>query len=43
VENTIGESVPLPETLQKFVNGKKEAVVVEKEYEAFKSMLLRTL
>ena len=43
VENAIGESVPLPETRQKFVNGKKESVVVEKEYPAFKSALLRTL
>jgi threonine synthase len=43
VENAIGESVPLPETLKKFVSGKKQTIVLENEYAAFKSMLLRTL
>lgn len=43
VENAIGESVPLPETLRKFVSGKKQTIVLENEYAAFKSMLLRTL
>lgn len=43
VENAIGESVPLPETLRKFVSGQKQTIVLENEYAAFKSMLLRTL
>lgn len=43
VEKTLGETVPVPETLQKFSNGKKQAIVVGHEYETFKDTLVELL
>ena len=43
VENAIGESIPLPETLQKFLSGKKQALMVDGGYESFKKTLIKEL
>ena len=43
VENAIGESIPLPETLQKFLSGKKQALMVDGGYESFKQTLIKEL
>lgn len=43
VESAIGRNVPLPETLQKFLYGKKQACLVGSGYEEFRTALLNLL
>ena len=43
VENTIGENIPLPETLRKFLSGSKQTVMVDSNYDNFKKQLIQQL
>lgn len=43
VEKVIDKKVPLPETLQKFLAGKKQTVLVDSGYEVFRSTLVNLL
>lgn len=40
VERIIGQTVPIPDTLQGFMQGKKQTVVLSKEFDDFKRLLL---
>ena len=39
VEKAIKQSIPLPETLEKFIKGKKETIPVSNDYADFKEKL----
>lgn len=41
VENAIGEKVEIPQALQEFMKGSKKSIQLSKEYEDFKSVLLK--
>ncbi len=43
VENAIHRTVPLPETLEKFLQGEKSSIPASSEYSGFKKTLLRQL
>jgi threonine synthase len=40
VEIAIGKKIPLPETLEKFVHGKKQSLLISNEYPEFRKTLL---
>lgn len=43
VEEAIGDNIPLPAQLEKFVKGKKETVIAPRAYEGFRKILLQLL
>ena len=41
VSSTLGESIPLPSTLEKFMTGKKTTILMSSKFEDFKAYLLK--
>ena len=43
VEETLGKEIALPAALQKFIEGRKQAVIISHDYDDFRKTLLETL
>jgi threonine synthase len=41
VSSTLGEPIPLPSTLEKFMAGKKSAILMSSKFDDFKAYLLK--